>query len=72
MRKIGLTRKTLHNVQIFQIFEVHKLDFFPMVGAIGESWSNLIILVVHKNKFKSFHKSNLRDLIYAKSSTNKI
>ena len=69
MRKIGLTRKTLQNVQIF---EVHKMDFIPMVGAIGESWSNLIILVVHKNKFKSFHKSNLRDLIYAKSSTNKI
>ena len=58
MRKIELTRKTLQNVQIF---EVHKLHFFPMVGAIGESWSNLIILVVNKNKFKSFHKSNLRD-----------
>ena len=59
MRKIELTRKTLQNVPIF---EVHKLDFFPMVGAIGESWSNLIILVVNKNKFiKSFHKSNLRD-----------
>ena len=69
MRKIGLTRKTLQNVQIF---EVNKMDFIPMVGVIGESWSNLIILVVHKNKFKSFHKSNLRDLIYAKSSTNKI
>ena len=34
---------------------------FPMLGAIGESWSNLIISVLHKNKFRSSHTSNLRD-----------
>ena len=47
IREIELPRETLHNVQIF---EVHKLDLFLMVGPIGEIWSNLIILVVHKNE----------------------
>ena len=27
----------------------------------GGGWSNLTILVVHKNKFRSCHKSKLRD-----------
>ena len=58
IRGIELPRETLQNVQIC---EVHKLDLLPMLGAIGESWSNLIISVLHKDKFKSSHTSNLRD-----------
>ena len=34
LREIELPRETLQNAQIF---EVHKLDLFPMVGTIGES-----------------------------------
>ena len=54
--EIELPRETLQNIQIF---EVHKLDLFPMVGAVGKSWSNSIISAVNKNKFRSSHKSKI-------------
>ena len=56
--EIELPRETSQNIQIF---EVNKLDLIPMVGAIGESWSNLITSVVNKNKYRSSQKGNLRD-----------
>ena len=43
----------------FTKHKVHKLDLFPMVGAIGKSWSKLIISVVNKNKFRSSHKRKI-------------
>ena len=45
VRETELPRETLQKIQIF---EVHKLDLFPMAGTIGKSWSNLIFFLKKK------------------------